>query len=90
MPRNSITRPEVMAVLIRMFEGKTSNETRDPRRGDYYLKARALGLTTVNNQNAFNQAISRREIAIYIARIKNIILDPALRTLALGKISVIT
>lgn len=70
-----------------MFEGKTSNETKNPRRGDYYLKAWALGLTTVNNQTAFNQEISRREIAIYIERIKNIILDPALRTLSLGKIS---
>ncbi len=90
MPRNTITRPEAMAVLIRMFEGKISNETSDPRRGDYYLKARALWLTTLNNQNAFNQAISRREIAIYIERLKNIILDPTLRTLALGKISAIT
>lgn len=87
LPRNTISRPEAIAVLIRMFEGKTSNESKDPRRGDYYLKAWALGLTTVNNQTAFNQEISRREIAIYIARIKNIILDPALRTLSLGKIS---
>ena len=90
MPRNTITRPEAMAVLIRMFEGKISNETSDPRRGDYYLKAWALWLTTLNNQNAFNQAISRKEIAIYIERLKNIVLDPTLKTLALGKISNIT
>lgn len=90
MPRNSITRPEAMAVLIRMFEGKISNETQDPRRGDYYLKAWALGLTTLNNQNAFNQAISRKEIAIYIQRLKNIILDPTLKNLSLSKISSIT
>ena len=87
MPKNTLTRPEAMAVLIRMFEGKVSSETRDPRRWDYYLKARALGLTTVTNQNSFNEAISRREIALYIYRLKNIISDPTLKTLGLGKIS---
>jgi len=87
MPRNTITRPEAMAVLIRMFEGVVSNETRDPRWGDYYHKARALGLTTVNNQNAFNEEISRREIALYISRLKTIILDPTLKALGLGKVS---
>jgi len=79
-----------MAVLIRMFEGKTSNETSDPRRGDYYLKARALGLTTLNNQNTFNQQISRKEIAIYIARLKTIILDPTLKAAGLSKIVTIS
>jgi len=90
MPRNTITRPEAMAVLIRMFEGKISNEVKTPRRGDYYLKGRVLGLTTVNNQTAFDKEISRREIAVYIGRIKDIILDPTLRMLSLGKISDMT
>lgn len=87
MPTNTITRPEAMAVLIRMFEGKISNENRTPRRGDYYLKGRALGLTTLNNQNAFDQQITRREIAIYIARLKNIILDPNLKLQGLSEIA---
>lgn len=90
LPKNTITRPEAMAVLIRMFEWKVSNETRQPRWGDYYLKARALGLTTLSNQNAFNEQISRKEIAIYIERLKNIILDPTLKTMGLGKISSIS
>ena len=87
MPKNSITRPEIMAVLIRMFEGKTSPESQNPRWGDYYLKARALGLTTVNNQTLFDKQISRREVAIYIYRLKNIVTNDSLRTFALNKIS---
>jgi hypothetical protein len=79
-----------MAVLIRMFEGKVSNETSDPRWGDYYLKGRTLGLTTMNNQNAFNQQISRKEIAIYINRLKNIVSNASLKAQALAKISTIS
>lgn len=76
-----------MAVLIRMFEGKLSLETKNPRRGDYYLKARALGLTTVSSQTSFDKAISRKEIAIYLFRLNNIITNENLRIMALNKIS---
>ena len=86
LPRNTITRPEVMAILIRMFEGKSSLENRNPRRGDYYLKARALGLTTINNQTAFDKAITRKEVAIYLLRLNNIISNESLRIMALNKI----
>ena len=75
-----------MAILIRMFEGKSSLENRNPRRGDYYLKARALGLTTINNQTAFDKAITRKEVAIYLLRLNNIISNESLRIMALNKI----
>jgi hypothetical protein len=87
MPTKTITRPEAIAVLIRMFEGKLSNESRIPRWGDYYLKARALGLTTINNQSAFDKEISRQEIAIYIYRLKNMVTNDTLKIMGLNKIS---
>jgi hypothetical protein len=70
-----------------MFEGKSSQENRSPRWGDYYLKARALGLTNVNNQTAFDKTISRREVALYLFRLKNIMSNESLRIMALNKIS---
>ena len=38
MPFQALTRPEAMAVLVRMFEGKVSFEASTPRRSDYYIK----------------------------------------------------
>jgi O-acetylhomoserine/O-acetylserine sulfhydrylase-like pyridoxal-dependent enzyme len=87
MPGKSISRPEAMAVLIRMFEGKTSPESRNPRRGDYYLKGWALGITSLSNQTAFDAQISRREIAIYIYRLQKIVSNPSLKLAALQKIA---
>jgi hypothetical protein len=31
LPRQALTRPQTMALLVRIFEGKTSNENRVPR-----------------------------------------------------------
>jgi hypothetical protein len=42
MPNQQLTRPESMAILVRMFEGKTSFENKNPRWSDYYLKGKAL------------------------------------------------
>jgi len=89
MPRQTLTRPQAMAVLVRMFEGKLSYENRVPRWWDYYLKWQALGLTTLNDQNAFDMNISRKEIAIYIYRLKNIVTNESLKTLWLNKLSLI-
>ena len=90
LPKDKLTRPEAIAILIRMFEGKSSQETRNPRRGDYYLKARALGLTNVSNQTAFDKTISRREVALYLFRLKNIVSNESLRIMALNKINQIS
>lgn len=87
MPFKALTRPEAMAVLVRMFEWKTSFEAATPRWSDYYIKGRALGLTNLSDQNAFETQITRYEIALYIFRLRNIIKDPNLNTNALNALS---
>jgi hypothetical protein len=76
-----------MALLVRIFEGKISNENRVPRRGDYYIKGQALGLTTLNNQVSFDTMITRREMAIYIRRLRNIATNETLKLMMLGKLT---
>lgn len=87
LPTEKLTRPQAMALLVRIFEGKVSNESRIPRWGDYYIKGQALGLTTLNNQTAFDTSISRREIAIYIYRFKNIVSNETVKLMMLNKLS---
>ena len=87
LPREQLTRPQAMALLVRIFEGKISNESRTPRWGDYYLKGQAMGITTLNNQVAFDTSITRREIAIYIYRLKNIVSNETIKLMMLGKVS---
>jgi len=76
-----------VALLVRIFEGKVSNESRVPRWGDYYIKSQALGLTTLNNQTAFDTEITRREIAIYVWRLKEIVTNETVRLMMLNKLS---
>ncbi len=42
LPTEKLTRPQAMALLVRIFEGKVSNESRIPRWGDYYVKGQAM------------------------------------------------
>ncbi len=78
MAQKELTRPEAMAILIRMFEWKASFEDQHPRWSDYYIKWRALGLTTLEN-NWFEKEISRYEIALYIYRLQTIANDASLK-----------
>jgi len=87
LPTEKLTRPQAMALLVRVFEGKVSNESRTPRWGDYYIKGQALGLTTLNNQTAFDSNITRREIAIYIYRFKNIVSNETIKLMMLNKLN---
>ena len=74
----SLSRPEAMTILIRMFEGQNSNESKNPRRSEYYIKGKALGLTSLANET-FDKTISRYEIALYIYRFQNIFTDETLK-----------
>lgn len=76
-----------MALLVRIFEGKVSNESRVPRRGDYYVKSQAMGLTTLNNQTAFDTEITRKEIAIYIRRLRGIVTNDTMRLMMLNRLA---
>lgn len=87
LPTQKLTRPQAMAVLIRMFEGKVSDESRVPRWGEYYIKSQALGLTTLNNKTAFDSNITREEIAIYVYRFKNIVNNEPIKLMMLNKLN---
>lgn len=77
-PAKKLTRPEAMAILVRMFEGQVSFEAKNPRWSEYYIKGRALGLTTLT-ANTFEKEISRYEIALYIYRLQTITNDVNLK-----------
>ncbi len=90
LPRQELTRPQTMALLVRIFEGKISNEKRTPRWWDYYVKSQAMGLTTLNNESAFDSQITRREMAIYIRRLRNIVKNETLKLMLLAQLSDLT
>jgi len=87
LPAQKLSRPQAMALLVRIFEGKVSNESKNPRRWEYYIKGQALGLTTLSNQTIFDSDITRREIAIYIYRFKNIISNETVKLMMLNKLN---
>lgn len=87
IPKEQLSRPQSMAVLVRMFEGDISNENLTPRRSEYYIKGQALGLTNLNNKTLFDSYITRKEIAIYIYRLKNIISNNIIRANMLAKLA---
>ena len=86
-PTQKLTRPQAMALLVRIFEGKVSNESKIPRWGEYYIKGQALGLTTLNNQTSFDTNITRREMAIYIYRFRNIVSNETIKLMMLNKLN---
>ncbi len=87
MPTQKLTRPQAMALLVRIFEGKVSNESKVPRWGEYYVKGQALGLTTLNSQTLFDTSITRREMAIYIYRFRNIVTNETMKLMMLSRLA---
>lgn len=79
MPNDVLTRPQALAVLVRMMEGRKSNESKDPRRQDYFTKANAIGIVDEYSMNTFDKAITRREVALLVYRIKKIVEDENLK-----------
>jgi hypothetical protein len=41
-PQDSMIKSEFFVLLIRMIEGKKLDETKNPRRQDYFIKAKEL------------------------------------------------
>ena len=87
LPTQKLTRPQAMAVLVRIFEGKVSNESNTPRWWEYYTKAQTLWLTTINNQTTFDSTITRKEIAIYMYRFRNIVSNETMKIMMLSKLA---
>jgi hypothetical protein len=73
MPHDSLTKGQVLAVLTRILEGKLSNETATPRRIEYYVKMKQIGITNETNLTNIELPTTREEIALLIYRFKNLI-----------------
>ena len=82
-PTESLTKAQTLAVLIRMFEGKISNQSQDPRRIDYYKKWKAIGITKETNQENIEKTILRYEIALFVYRFKNIVSNDITKNLTI-------
>lgn len=81
-PVETLTKAQAMAVLIRMFEWKTSYEKQNPRWEIYYKKGFTIGLTNVNDINKFDKNVTRYEIALMVYRFKNIVENEAMQSLS--------
>ena len=87
MPRDNLTKGQLLAVLIRIFEWKMSNESAQPRWIEYYVKALALWMTNEMNLSKFDQPVSRWEASLLIFRFKNMITDEEQYKLYLARLS---
>ena len=84
MPTDNLTKAQAMAVLIRMIEWKMSYELQTPRREQYYNKWKMIGLTNIENINEFDHNLTRYEIALMIYRMRTIMENSQVKTLALN------
>ena len=87
MPHDNLTKGQLLAVLIRIFEGKMSNESAQPRWIEYYIKALTLSMTNEKNLAKFDQPVSRREASLLIFRFKNMVTDEEQYKLYLARLS---
>ena len=86
MPHDNLTKGQLLAVLLRIFEWKMSNESGQPRWIEYYVKAMTLSLTNETNLAKFDQPVSRREASLLIFRFKNMIIDETQYKLYLARL----
>ena len=75
MPHDKLTKGQLLAVLLRIFEWKMSNETGQPWWIEYYVKALALSMTNEMNLAKFDQPVSRWEASLLIFRFKDMVID---------------
>jgi len=75
MPHDNLTKGQLLAVLLRIFEWKMSNESGQPRWIEYYVKALSLSMTNEMNLAKFDQPVSRWEAALLIFRFKDMVID---------------
>lgn len=75
MPHDNLTKWQILAVLTRILEGKTSNEDASPRWIEYYVKMKQLSITNENNLLNIDKNLTRWETALLIYRFKNLIVN---------------
>lgn len=84
LPKESLSKAQAMAVLIRMIEWKMSYELQTPWREQYYKKWKIIWLTNIDNINEFDHDVTRYEIALMIYRMRTIMESSQMKTLALN------
>lgn len=84
LPTDNLSKAQSMAVLIRMIEWKMSYELQTPRREQYYKKWLAIWLTNIENINEFDHNLTRYEMALMLYRMKPIMENSQMKTLALN------
>ncbi len=87
MPRDNLTKGQLLAVLLRIFEGKISDESGQPRWIEYYVKALTLWMTNEMNLAKFDKPVSRWEASLLIFRFKNMVSDEEQYKLYLARLS---
>ena len=87
MPHDNLTKGQLLAVLLRIFEWKMSNESGQPRWIEYYIKALTLSMTNEKNLAKFDQPVSRWEASLLIFRFKNMVSDEEQYKLYLARLT---
>lgn len=87
MPHDNLTKGQLLAVLLRIFEWKMSNESGQPRWIEYYVKALTLSLTNEMNLAKFDQPVSRWEASLLIFRFKSMVIDEEQYKLYLARLA---
>ena len=87
MPHDNLTKGQLLAVLLRIFEWKMSNESAQPRWIEYYVKALTLSMTNEKNLAKFDQPVSRWEASLLIFRFKDMIIDEEQYKLYLARLN---
>ena len=87
MPHDKLTKGQLLAVLLRIFEGKMSDESAQPWWIEYYMKALTLWMTNEKNLAKFDQPVSRWEASLLIFRFRNMVIDEEQYKLYLARLS---
>lgn len=67
-PQDAMTKAEFLAVLVRSINTTTADETKRPRRQDYYTTAYQRWLTNQSDPSKIDQTLSRYEVALLLHR----------------------
>ncbi len=69
-PDKTVSKAEFVAMLIRLFDGKTLDETLNPWWTAYYKRAIEIWLISAQDTVTFTADIARYEVATYLYRLK--------------------
>lgn len=67
-PQDAMTKAEFLAVLVRSIGTYSADETKRPRRQDYYTTAYEWWLTNETDPNAIDKTLTRYEVALLLYR----------------------